>query len=759
MRGSGIRLRAIAAPSAPPTPRSSSELRPVPGLAALSCAISAAIGYLGYPAPAANAQQQPSTSEDAASGRENRGDRGSVETILVTGLKGEEQTSTKLPLSVRETPQSISIITRDSLDRRQVATLGQALELSAGVTQFSGNGPFAGQPSFGFNQTTIRGIHIDDIYDFREDGFVNGSYFAIPDLAIYERIEVVKGPNSMLYGRGSPGGLINRVRKKPSHEARTEISADFGSYETFRVDFDTTRPLSNNVQGRLVAAYEDAESFVRGPQTQRTVLAPSVNADFSARTRLLVQGFYQGEDIVPNTGIPLRIVGGGFEAPAIDARQYNGIVTRDPYTWRIRSGSAQLEQDIGDRWLATLRLNRTSIDTPIRTDGYAYSFGGLADDGSVPVLANDFSLDRDLYSGELQVTGRLELFGRETSVGFGADWNENEYSRRGAYAYAYGSGNVYTGAFPAPDLDTLSPGFATDTKPITRGLYAQARIEATERLAVLLGARFDDVKFSVVPYHAIEGDVPSRVHGNVDDVTTRVGVTYDLGDRTTVYGLYTQSFSPELFSTDLEGNLLEPETGELFELGVKNEWFDGRFGVSAALYRVDREHIATSVPDDPADDIPPHSIASGLQRSEGYEVEVNGRPLPGWDLSFAYNRVDSAYADPNDPLFGSQPGGTPDWQLGLYSSYELQSGPLRGLGFGATLFAIDDRGVGFTPGTIPGYERVDLHAFYKGFAKTEINVVVRNLTDERYIEGADRPGAYAQFGSPTAVLLTVRRQL
>ncbi|WP_293395881.1 secretin and TonB N-terminal domain-containing protein, partial [Nevskia sp.] len=101
--------------------------------------------------------------------------------VRAEGFKAEsQQTATKMQLSLRETPQSVTVITRESLDARQVQTLGQALELSAGVAQFSGNGPFAGQPSFGFNQTTIRGIAIDDLYDFREDGFVNGSYFSLP---------------------------------------------------------------------------------------------------------------------------------------------------------------------------------------------------------------------------------------------------------------------------------------------------------------------------------------------------------------------------------------------------------------------------------------------------------------------------------------------------------------------------------------------------------------------------------------------------
>ena len=101
-------------------------------------------------------------------------------------------------------------------------------------------------------------------------------------------------------------------------------------------------------------------------------------------------------------------------------------------------------------------------------------------------------------------------------------------------------------------------------------------------------------------------------------------------------------------------------------------------------------------------------------------------------------------------------GVTPDWQFGVYSSYEIQTGPLRGAGVGATYFAIDDRGIGFIPATIPGYKRADVFAFYNGFRNVEVNLTVRNITSAHYVEGADRPGSYAQYGSPTAVMLSVK---
>ena len=697
-----------------------------------------------------------------------------IETITITatenkGFKADDQGSGKMPLSIRETPQAITVLTRDSLDDRQVFSLQQALELSAGATQFSGTGPFAGQPSFGFNSTTIRGIQIDDQYDFRDDGFVSGSYFSVPDLAIYDRVEVVKGANSVLYGRGSVGGLINRIRKKPTSERQTDIEFTGGSFDSYRGEIDTRGALtdSGNARGRLIAVYDDAGSFVEGVETKRTVLAPSVDFDLTSSTHLLVQALRQTEDIIPNTGMPLRADGDNWKAPNISRRQYNGIPTRDPYQWTIESVMAELQQKLGDDWLATLRLSSSNTDTPIRTDAYAYGFAENDDPangvrrGDTMVLGNDFAIDRDVLAGEIQINGKLNIAGREAKLGFGADINENQYSRRGMYT-APASGNLYDGVFEQPD-PTLYPGSETSANPKAYGFYAQGQIPLTDRLKVLLGARWDQVKLSSVPYHETGTPAPARTRDTADKATGRVGLTYDLNEQVSFYTVYAQSFSPELFATDKEQNLLPPETGEIYEFGAKTEWFNRRLGLNVAVYRVDRTNVPISIPVDPTapdydpETSAPYSVPSGLQRSDGFEIEINGRPLDGWDISLAFNTVDAAYKDKRDPFYGMQPGGTADWQLGLYSSYEIQSGPAKGFGFGASLYAIDDRGVStWIPGTIPGYERVDLHAFYRGIKNVEINLLVRNLTDEKYVEGADRNNSIAFFGSPTAAMLSVK---
>lgn len=664
-------------------------------------------------------------------------------------LKAETQSSSsKLDLSLRETPQSVSVITQESLRARQVVDFGQALEMSAGVNQFSGPGPFGGLPTFGFNEVTIRGIAVDSVHDVREDGFINTTYFAIPDMAIYERIDVVKGPSSVAFGRGSAGGIINRIRKKPLDEARGEVSLSFGSFDTYRADIDLTGPLNGakSVRGRVIAAYSDEGSFVDGVETNRTLLAPSIAFDLTDTTRLLLEGLYQHEAFVPNTGFPLvEVSDGRYQAPNVRRSLHVGVPARNDNKWDIYSGKIQLGQAIGDNWFATLRLNANQTKSPIQADRYAYGF----DNGDTQMVRNDFAIDRDIWAGELQIAGDLDVGGMPVKVAGGIEYSDNDYHRRGAYAYL-GFANIYAGDFAALPDAPVEPGFEYTTRNKASSAYLQAQIRPIDRLAVLIGLRYDDAD---AEHNALTTATISRKKD--DDITGRIGLTYDVNDNISVYGMYGRSFLPTIFDVGENGQILDPETGEIYEAGVKSEWLEQRLAINAAVYRIDRDKIPVSVPPTFV-----FAVSSGLQRSEGFEIEINGQPLPGWNLSVAYNRLDSAFKDPRDPFFGATPGGTADWQAGLFTSYEVQSGPLQGFGVGATVFAIDDRGVStFSRGMLDGYERVDLNLFYKGLPSWEFALSIRNVLDERYVEAADRTSAYAQFGSPTAALLTVRRKL
>lgn len=232
------------------------------------------------------------------------------------GFKAEYQTTaTKMALSLRETPQAISVVTQESIAARQADDLHSALELKAGIagSWYGAPGPFAGSaPNGGSNAFSIRGQRLDHQNDIRSDGFAVSAETNY-DAAIYERIELVKGPSGF-YGQGSLGGFINMVRKKPQAEFASSISAQVGSYDTYRGELDVTGALNKNntVTGRMIAVYGDEGSFIDGVETERYTLAPSLEVQIGDRTRALLQLLYQNEDFIPTVGVPLRVEGNKY---------------------------------------------------------------------------------------------------------------------------------------------------------------------------------------------------------------------------------------------------------------------------------------------------------------------------------------------------------------------------------------------------------------------------------------------------------------
>jgi TonB-dependent siderophore receptor len=667
------------------------------------------------------------------------------------GFNADTQSSaTKSPLSIRETPQSVSVVTQDLLDARQTIDLKQALETVAGVNQYSGPGPFAGTSAFGFQAFQIRGISTYGVFDLREDGLLGSPYYAQPDLAVYERLEVVKGPASVLSGRGSAGGFINRIRKIPLSEVRAEVTTSIGSFGLYRGDVDVTGPLfSDKVRGRLVTAYEGDGSFVDGVKSTLAVVAPSLEVDLTNSTRLRLLGLYQDQRFISNSGFPLMRDGDIFRAPDVRRSLFFGVpnTDKDDNNWEILSGGVHLEQDIGDTWLATLKLNGTSTDQPIDQDSYAYvyNFDDFSNTGNVGLYSSAFDAENDVWSGELRLAGRFDLLDRPATFAFGADHGRVDIERVDAFV-SLGTANIYEqnfADFPTVQPTTPSSNFVQDSE--TTGVYAELSLRPIQRLNVLLSGRHDwadsSNKNRLAP--GSKTDKQDRAF------TGRFGLVYDLSSNISVYTLYAQSFEPQS-EVGEDGKILEPETGEIYEGGLKTEWFDGRLGATVAVFRLDRDNVAVPAPGIGND----FSIPAGVQRSDGSELEVNGEILPGWNLSLGVSLLDSKFVEKDDPFHGSRPAGAADWQVGYYTSYELQSGPLKGLGLGTGMFAIGERGVSpFVPdANLEGYKRVDINAFHN-FEHFRVALQVRNVFDETYVEGADRPGAYATFGSPTAVLL------
>jgi outer-membrane receptor for ferric coprogen and ferric-rhodotorulic acid len=665
-----------------------------------------------------------------------------------SGLKANEQSSsTKTPLSIRETPQAISVITRESMDMRQVHDINSALELAAGVSTagaaFAGSNPRTGE---GF---TLRGQTLDGDRDVRIDGFSSAADRNELDLAPFERVEAIKGPSSMLYGQGSLGGFINLVRKKPQAEPMAEIVMQAGSWDSYRTEVDLGGAIdkNNSLLGRVTAAYEDTGSFIDGVNSQRTVIAPSLEAFIGERTRALLQVIYQDDNFKPSLGVPLRQVGNQLKPlPRISPSYYFGQPASDDSTVEQMHTTLRLDHELSDRWLATLHVHHSHTELTGLSDSYGY---GIYANNTTYVYASRVEHDQDSLAGEFRLDGKFDAFGREHRALFGVEANKKDFLSHGSPAPLLGIRNIYSPAsFPSTSAANLPEGYRDHTKGSNRAAYGQAILSILDRTKLLLGARFDRAY-----QERVESFTPGR-HSKTDYAWTyRVGLTQDLTRELTAYGTWAQSFNPVLDAS--RGGILDPETGEGYEIGLKGEWFEKRLSASIAAFRQELENSPIADPNNgPGENF---NVSAGLQRTDGIEIEVSGSPWPGLTVGFAATWLDAEYTDRRDPNEGLTPDGNVEWQSALFLNYALTGN----WEVGTTLVSVGDRTVIGSDASgeptnlsIDGYERIDLHARYKGLRGWDISLLLRNVTDEEYIERVNSAFAYAHFfGSPRAFLL------
>lgn len=664
------------------------------------------------------------------------------------GLKASAQESaTKMAMPIRETPQAISVITRDSMDRRQVRDVNGALELAAGFTAsgsaFAGHNPRTGE------EFVLRGQTLNPARDLRIDGFSAVSDRNNIDLAPFERVEAIKGPSSMLYGQGSLGGFINLVRKKPQAERSAKATLQAGSFDTYRAEADFAGALDANerVLGQLTTAYERSGSFIDGVKSQRSVVAPGLEVRLGERTRAQLMLLYQDDRFVPSLGTALHQRGGELVPPDVPRSFFFGVPPTHPSTADAAHGSLRIDHEVADRWLATLVLQGTRNRLMGIADSYGY---GIDELGNTGLYSSWVAHDNRSWAGELRIDGRFDAFGREHRVLFGVEGNQQKFFAWGGGGYpSIGTGNIYEGFADAPTVPGASnpQNYRFDDRLWTTAAYAQVQLSLTDRAKLLLGTRYDEARQRA---QDVFGEGP-RVYQTDRAQTYRAALTYDLTPSVTAYASYAQSFNP-VTERSRAGGILDPERGKGYEIGMKAEAFDRKLLATLALFRMELRD--SPIPDPSNAPSENFSVSAGKQRSKGVEVEVQGEPRPGLTVGAAAAWLDAEFVDPLDPNHGLTPGGTVKRQASLYAEHEWRAGPLEGLGLGAQWVHVGDRIVLTDRNlTVKGYDRFDLYASYR-WKDWNVSLQVRNVTDERYIEQVNSAFLYAHFfGAPRSYLL------
>lgn len=684
------------------------------------------------------------------------GGAGAMSEVTVVGFRAQEQGSaTKTSLSIRETPQSISVTTRESMDARQVRDLTSALEFSAGLTSgiAADGGPFAGRGLGGGEGFLMRGQELDGRRDVRMDGFVvaNRTF----DMVAFERVEVVKGPSSVLYGQGSLGGFVNMIRRKPESQFSGSVVAQGGSWDTWRAEVDVTGAFdeAGRMRGRFTGAYDDAGSFTDHVYTKTLTLAPSFGMTLGADTRVLAQVLYQEDRYRPSRGTPLRLQDGELFIPDIERSLFTGVPSQEESYGRVHLATLEIDKPITDNWLVALLFQKSGIQTRRFFDAYSNACC-LDTSGDVYMYSDTSYSTGDSWAGELRLDGRFKAFDREHRLLFGIEHAQRDDDLAFGYTYL-GMGNLYAQEFQAGNV---IPGGARNqdfdfdftNENLDQGVYGQLLLALSDRFKLLVGARYDWAEIDHLNNNT--GQLDTKDDG---ELTYRVGLTWEVTPDLVAYAVSAQTFNPTVDARTESGRILDPETGEGLELGLKSEWFDGQLGAGLAVFRQELDNIPIT---DPTNEN--FSINGGLQRTDGVELEIAGQ-VGGLTLGLASAWLDSEYIDPRDPNFGFTPWGLIERQSSVYASYQLQSGALKGVGFGATIVDVGERRQGaYYSGDyfLQGYTRTDLSVSYRGMRQWDFSLQVRNVTDERYIERLRDLYQDNFFGAPRAVLVRTEYQ-
>jgi iron complex outermembrane receptor protein len=653
--------------------------------------------------------------------------------ITVTGEQEDSYyvpratTGTRIDAPLRDIPQSIQVIPRQVLEDAQVVRLNEVADFVSGVQASPGYGGLSSNEVFirGFRQgTSLRN-------GFRDFGFLSPR-----DVANIEQIEVLKGPASVLYGAFEPGGIVNTITEQPQFESAYELGMTVGSDSFYRPTVDLTGPLNEDrsLRYRLNLAYENAGSFRDFTDSESIFVAPTLAWDISDRTRLTTELEYQNYEYTFDRGFRPEP-----EFLDLPISRFLGEPDFNNANVNAFRGGYILEHDFSDNWQFRQGLSVTLAENDVRE----VNLRPLeADRRTLPRRASRSDESQQNYQLQNEFIGEFQTGSIDHQLLLGLDLS------RLFFAYDFFSASLDSidildpvyGAQPG----TFSPNFAEEYGNNTLGLYVQDLIEVAPNLKILLGGRLD---WSDIFYRDRFTNTTNNSFSEVA-FSPRAGIVYQPFDRTSLYFNWSRSFNPQFFGRSRTDEPFEPERGQQFEIGVKQEFLEGRLAASLALFDITKSNVLTADPVDPL-----FSIQTGEQTSRGVELDVIGEILPGWNILANYAYIDAFVSEDNMLPEGDRLVGIPEHSASLWTTYELQEGNLQGLGFGLGVVFVGER-QGRLPNndfTLPSYTRVDARVSYQR-DNYELGLNIKNLFDIRSYE---TQGFFLVPQEPLTVLGTV----
>lgn len=635
-------------------------------------------------------------------------------------------TGSKSDTPLIENPQSISIVTADQMKAQRVESLGNALRYTAGVA-----GELWGNDTRGYG-LQIRGFGVSDEAFYKDGLRLKGTDFAtFLSLDPYgaERLEILHGPASVLYGQNSPGGIINYVSKRPTGETFQEIEVSAGSFNRYQTQFDMGGVFDKDgvLSYRVTGLFRDGETGVDFVNDDRIFIAPSLKWQPDADTSLTLLATYQrdktgwGIQFLPADGTVFP----GLNGKRLPNSRFVGEPGFDEFSPTLAMAGYEFEHRMNDTWLVRQNLRYSYLSN----DKQLGVFGGGANPN--PDLSPGLDPDGHTYhryvdagsstlgnfSVDNQAQAEFDTGPLAHTLLMGFDYQYTDYKDWGGSGTVAPLDDIFNPVYGAPVSDIISYK-DTNTRQWQAGLYAQDQIKY-DNWALTFGGRQDWTKSTIL-------DKLSHSESEQSDsaFTGRVGLVYLSDTGLAPYVSYSTSFYPTL-GTGSGGETFKPGTGEQYEVGIKYQPKGWNSFVTVAAFDLTRENVSRTIGNE--------RFQTGEIRSRGIEVEGVASLDSGWDIKLAYAYTDMEIRDDGEGTGGNMPSGVPRHRMSLWGDYTFKTGVLEGFGAGVgaryigSSFGDDDNSF-----KVPSATLVDA-AIHYDWKNMKFQLNASNLFDKQYV--------------------------
>ncbi len=630
-----------------------------------------------------------------------------LDTLVVTTPRVSDyynattDTATRTQASTLAIPFSVGVVNQALLQDSMALRLEDTAQFVSGVQPSSGDS--------GFN-TDLRIRGFTTAGSAYLNGVLDNQRFQVRDMALIERVEILKGHSSVLYGSGSPGGTVNYVSKKPQSEFAHQISYAVGSYDFNRTVVDSTGPLNadKSLLYRVIATGQISDTFRENVSNDRATVAPSLTwkyADGGALNLDFEYGYQNQPYRFDNVYTQNRVV---YDQSYVDPRAHS-----DRHYWRF---STALDQQLTSVW----SLHFSSHYFHVERDDVLLGFYTFVNPTTVSGYYRDIHDHYDQYSLRGELHGEFDGLGKHHWISGleRNDANDRLHSQRRIGGFTL---NIFNPDFnhPLPSTTRLDTGF----KQVEYGFYSNDQIDLNRYWHVSGGLRY-----SLFDNDSSRNDVFTNLNQQ-DAMTYSGGLSFTPLEQLALYYGYSQSFQANT-ATDHNLQVLPAKQGGLHEVGIKSQWLDKRLGISAALYRLQQSNLPGR---DPVD--PDYSIAIGEIHSHGFELDATGQVTERLQLLGNYSWVEAEFGGGTE-LQGNGFRSTPKHSGSLWTRYQMLLDLPGKLHFGGGLVLVNRRfGDDANSFKVPGYVRTDLSVQYQ-IDKLDFRIRVENLLDKRYVSSA-----------------------